>query len=124
MDICAAGGHGDLDEAGGGVSVGLGFKRFLEVDRLDRRYLGGGIGGGVSVGDGEHSVKLRGSPGVHNGPLDGLQAVVGDERSGAVWIIKLSSFKYTNIGEKQHRERRTNANLRFDPAANFKVPFV
>ena len=77
----------------------------------------------MSVGDGEHSVKLRGSPGVHSGPLDGLQAVVGDERSGAVWIINLSSCKFTNIGEKQHRERRTNANLRFDPAAKLKISF-
>ena len=74
----------------------------------------------MSVGSGEHGDKLRGSPGVHDGLADGPQAVVGDAKSG---VLKLSSFKYTNIGIKQHRERRTNANLNFDPAANFKLPF-
>ena len=77
----------------------------------------------MSVGGGGHEDKLRGSPGVHEGPLDEPQAVVGGIRQGLVLILKLSSLKCTNIVEKQHRERKKNANFMFGPGGNFKVPF-
>ena len=77
----------------------------------------------MSVGGGGHVDKVRGSPGVHEGPLDEPQAVVGGIRQGLVLILKLSSFKCTNIGEKQHRDRKKNANFNFGPGGNFRVPF-
>ena len=77
----------------------------------------------MSVGGGGHANKLRGSPGVHEGPLDEPQASVGGIRQGLVLILKLSSLKCTNIVEKQYRERKKNANFKFGPGGNFKVLF-